>query len=57
MPSCIHEIRVLCLRDVLVAYLGIEVLYCLKVMVASCWLCHFGSRSAIGLPWGFLVAF
>ena len=56
MLSCACEIHVLCLRDILVAYLGVGALYCLKVVVACCWLCHFGPCPAIGLPQGFLVA-
>ena len=57
MLSCALEIHVLCLRDILVAYHGVGALYCLKVVVADCWLCHFGSRLAVRLPQGFLVAF
>ena len=56
MLSCACEIHLLCLRGILVAYLGMRVLCCLKVVVAGCWLCHFGPRLAIGLPQGFLVA-
>ena len=50
MLSCAHELYVLCLRGILVAYLGTGVLCCLKVVVASCWLCRFGPRLAVGLP-------
>ena len=57
MLSCTREIHVLCLRSIIVAYLGVGALCCLKVMVAGCWLCHFGPRLAIGLSQGFLVAF
>ena len=57
MPSYAREIHLLCFRDILVAYLGVGALCCLKVVVAGCWLCHFGSRPAVGLPWGFPVTF
>ena len=45
----------LCLRDILIAYLSVGALCCLKVVVAGCWLCHFGPCLAIGLPQGFVV--
>ena len=50
MPSCTHEIYMLCLKGFLVIYLGVGAFCCLKVVVASSWLCHFGPRLAIGLP-------
>ena len=57
MLSCAREIHVLCLGGILVACLGVGALGCLKVVVASSWLCHFGPRPAVGLPQGFIVAF
>ena len=57
MLSCVCDLYVLCLRGILVAYLSVGALCCLKVVVAGCRLCHFGSRLAIGLPQGFVVAF
>ena len=56
MPSCARGIHMLCLRSILIAYLGVETLCCFEVVVAGFWLCHFGSCPAIGLPQGFLVA-
>ena len=56
MLSCAHKIHVLCLRSILVIYLGVRAFCCLEVVVAGCWLCRFGPRLAIGLPQGFLVA-
>ena len=51
MLSCAREIHVLCFISILVAYLGlgVGVLCCLEVVIAGCWLCHFGPRLAIGL--------
>ena len=40
----------------MVAYLNVGALCCLGVVVAGCWLCHFGPRPAVGLPQGFVVA-
>ena len=57
MPSCAREIHVLCLKGILVAYLGMGVFCCPEVVVASCWLCCFGPCLAVGLPQGFLVVF
>ena len=57
MLSCARDLYVLCFRSILVAYLSVRALCCLKVVVAGCWLCHFGPHSAIGLPQGFVVAF
>ena len=56
MLSCAHDLYVLCPCNILAAYLSVGALCCLGVMVASCWLCHFGSRPAVGLPQGFVVA-
>ena len=50
MLSCAHDLYMLYLRSILVAYLSVGALCCLKVVVASCWLCYFGPRSAIELP-------
>ena len=57
MPSCVRKMLVSCLGGILVACLGMEAFCCFEVMVASCWLCHFGSRLAVELPWDFPVAF
>ena len=57
MPSCACEIHVLCLKSILVACLVVGAFCCFKIMVAGCWLCHFGPCLAVGLPWGFLFAF
>ena len=57
MLSCARDLYVLCLRSILVAYLSVGALCCLKVVVAGCWLCHSGPRLATGLPQGFVVAF
>ena len=46
----------LCLKDILVAYLGVGALCCLKVMVAVSWLGCFGPCLAVGLPQSYLVA-
>ena len=35
MPSCAHEIHVLCFKGILVAYLGVGALSCLEVVVAG----------------------
>ena len=56
MYSCAREIHKLCLEGILVACLGVGALCCLKVVVAGCWLWHFGPRSAVGLPQGFIIA-
>ena len=56
MLSCAREVHVLCFKSILVAYLGVGALCCLKVVVAGCGLGHFGSRLAVGLPQGFLVS-
>ena len=56
MLSCARDLYVLCLRGILVAYLSVGALCCLKVVVAGCWLCHSGSRPAVGLPQDFVVA-
>ena len=50
MLNCAREIHVLCVKGILVAYLGIGALCCLEVVVAGCWLCCFGPRPAFGLP-------
>ena len=52
MPSCAREIHVLCLKGILVAYLSVGALHCLKVVVAGSWLYYFGPRPAVGLPRG-----
>ena len=57
MLSCKFDLYVLCLRGILVAYLGVEAICCLRVVVAGSWLCRFGPHPAVGLPQGFLVAF
>ena len=57
MLSCACDLYMLCLRGILVAYLGVGARCCLGVVVASSWLCHFGPHPAIGLPQGFVVAF
>ena len=57
MPSRAREIHVLCLNGILVACLGLGTFPCLEVVIAGCWLCRFVPRPAIGLPWGFPVAF
>ena len=49
MLSCACEIYVLCLRGILVAYLGVGALCCLGVVVAGCWLCRFGPHPAVVL--------
>ena len=36
MLSCVREIHVLCLKSILVAYLGVGALCCLEVVVAGC---------------------
>ena len=46
----------LCPKDILVIYLGVVALCCLKVVVASSWLCRFSPYPAVGLSQGFLVA-
>ena len=56
MLSYTCDLYVLCLRGILVAYLSVGALYCLKVVVASCWLCHFGPGLAVRMPQGFVVA-
>ena len=56
MPNCARTMRVLGLKNILVAYLGVRALCCLKVVVASFWLCRFGPRPAVGLLQGFPVA-
>ena len=38
MLNCARGIHVLCLKSILVAYLGVRALCCLKVVVAGCWL-------------------
>ena len=35
MPSCAGEIHVLCLKGILVAYLGVGALCCLEIVVAG----------------------
>ena len=55
MPSCARGINVLYLKGILVAYLGVEALYCLEVVVAGSWLCCFGPRPAVGLSRNYLV--
>ena len=57
MLSCARDLYMLCLKGILVAYISVGALGCLKIVVASCWLCHFGPRLAIGLSQGFVVAF
>ena len=57
MLSCARDLYMLCLRGILVAYLSVGALCCLEVMVAGCWLCHFGSCPVVGLPRGFVVVF
>ena len=56
MPSCAREIHVLCFKSILVAYLSMEALCCLEVVVAGSWLYHFGSCPAIELPRSYPVA-
>ena len=56
MLSCARDLYMLCLKGILVAYLSLGALCCLGVVIAGCWLCHFGPRLAIGLPQGFVVA-
>ena len=55
MLSRTHDLYVLCFRGILVAYLSEWALYCLGIVVAGCWLCHFGPRLAVGLLQGFVV--
>ena len=57
MLSCARDLYVLCFRSILIAYLSVGALCCLKVVVVGCWLCHFDTRLAVGLPQGFVVAF
>ena len=57
MLSCAPDLYVLCLRSILVVYLSVGALCCLGVVVAGCWLCHFGPRLTIELPQGFVVIF
>ena len=56
MLSCARDLYMLYFRGILVAYLNVGALCCLEVVVASCWLCYFGPRSAVGLPQSFVVA-
>ena len=56
MPSCAREIHMLCLRGILVAYLGVRALCGLEIVVAGCWLYYIGPRLTVGLAQGFLVA-
>ena len=56
MPSCARRMLVSCLVGIQVACLGVKAFCCLKIVVAGCWLCHFGPCPAVGLPRGLLVA-
>ena len=56
MPSCARKTHVSCLKGILVAYLGVRALCCLKIVVAGSWLCRFGPRLAVGLPQSYPVA-
>ena len=50
MFSCAREIHMLYFKGILVAYLGVRALCCLEIVVAGCWLYHFGPHPAVGLP-------
>ena len=56
MLSCARDLYILCLRGILVAYLSVRTLCCLGVVVAGCWLCHFGPRLTVRLLQGFVIA-
>ena len=56
MLSCARDLYMLYFRGILVAYLSVGALCCLGVVVAGCWLCHFGPHPAVGLSQGFVVA-
>ena len=50
MLSCACDLYMLCLKSILVAYLSVEALCCLGVVVAGCWLCHLAHIQPLGCP-------
>ena len=56
MPSYAREVYLLCLKGILVAYLGVRALCCLEVVVTGSWLCYCGPYPAVRLPQSFSVA-
>ena len=51
------EVSVTSFQHFLVAHMGTGAVCCCGLVVVSYWPCYSGQHLAVGLPWGFLIAF